>query len=98
MNINSIRNKSEPLKNLINNNFDIFMILISSETIDETFPDAKMCIDVYSGCYHFDQNFNVGGFFLYATEDIPSKMITADLQGTFTGFFIEINSVKKWTS
>ena len=48
------------------------MILISSETIDETFPDVKMCIDVYSGRYHFDQNFNVGGVFLYATEDIPS--------------------------
>ena len=32
-----------------------------------------------------------GGILLYVTEDIPSKMLKADPQNTFEGFFMEIN-------
>ena len=46
VNINSFRNKLEPLKELINNNVNILMI--SETKIDETFLDAKFCRDRYS--------------------------------------------------
>ena len=42
ININSIRNKFEPLVSFINNNLDILMI--SETKIDDTFPDSQFLI------------------------------------------------------
>ena len=77
----------------MNNNVDITMI--SETKIDETFPNAQFCTNRYSTSYHLHRNSNGGGNLLYVREDIPSKMLEADLQVTFEGFFIEINFKNK---
>ena len=77
----------------MNNNVDIPMI--SETKIDETFPNAQFCTNRYSTSYHLHRNSNGGGNLLYVRENIPSKMLEADLQVTFEGFFIEINFKNK---
>ena len=46
ININSIRNKFEPLVSFINNNLDILMI--SETKIDDTFPHLQFLIKCFS--------------------------------------------------
>ena len=67
--------------------------MISETKIHETFSDAQFCIDGYSKPYHFGGNSNGAGILVYVRckRSLPSKMIKADIQDTFEGFFIEIN-------
>ena len=69
--------------------------MILETKIDETFPNAQFCIDRYSTSYHLHRNSNGGGNLLYVREDIPYKMLKADLQVTFEGFFTKINLRKE---
>ena len=73
ININSIRNKFEPLVSFINNNLDILMI--SETKIDETFADSQFLIDDFSVPYRLERTAKAGGILLYLREDIPSKRI-----------------------
>ena len=74
LNINSIRNKFEALKFIIDNNIDIFL---NSETkLDDSFPTAQFLIKGFSALYIFDRNCKGGGLLLYIREDIPSKILT----------------------
>ena len=67
--------------------------MISETKIHETFSVAQFCIDGYSKPYHFGGNSNGAGILVYVRckRSLPSKMIKADIQDTFEGFFIEIN-------
>ena len=47
ININSIRNKFEPLCSLISNNIDV--LLISETKIDNAFPASQFCVPGYLG-------------------------------------------------
>ena len=96
ININSIRNKFEPLVSFINNNLDILMI--SETKIDDTFPDSQFLIKGFSVPYRLDRTAKGGGILLYITEDIPSRRLKKVTFGeSFEGFFIEINlRSKKW--
>ena len=67
VNINSIRNKFEPLVSFINNNLDILMI--SETKIDDTL------IKGFSVPYRLYRTAKGGGILLYIREDIPSKRI-----------------------
>ena len=71
VNINSIRNKFEPLVSFINNNLDILMI--SETKIDDTFPDSQFLINDFSVPYRLDRTAKGGGILLYIREDIPTK-------------------------
>ena len=73
ININSIRNKFEPLVSFINNNLDIFMI--SETKIDGTFLDSQFLKEGFSVPYRLDRTAKGGGILLYIREDIPSKRI-----------------------
>ena len=53
LNINSIRNKFEALKFIIDNNIDIF--LISETKLDDSFPSAQFLIKGFSAPYRFDR-------------------------------------------
>ena len=53
LNINSIRNKFEALKFIIDNNIDIF--LISETKLDDSFPTAQFLIKGFSAPYGFDR-------------------------------------------
>ena len=90
ININSIRNKFEPLVSFINNNLDILML--SDAKTDDTFPDLQFLINGFSVPYGLDRTAKGGGILLYIREDIPSKRIKKVTFGeSFEGFFIEIN-------
>ena len=73
ININSIRNKFEPLVSFINNNLDILMI--SETKTDYTFPDSQFLIEDFSVPYKLDRAGKGGRILLYIRKDIPSKRI-----------------------
>ena len=86
ININSIRNKFEPLVSFINNNLDILMI--SETKIDDTFPDSQFLIKGFSVPYRLDRTAKGGGILLYIREDIPSKRIKkVTFDELFEGFY-----------
>ena len=74
LNINSIRNKFEALKFIIDNNIDIF--LISETKLYYSFPTAHFLIKGFSAPYRFDRNSKGGGLLFYIREDIQSKILT----------------------
>ena len=94
ININSIRNKFEPLPSFINNNLDILMI--SEIKIDKTFPDSQFLIKRFLIPYRLDLTAKGEWILLYIREDIPSKCIKkVTFAESFEGFFIEINLRRK---
>ena len=64
--INSIRNKFEALKFIIDNNIDIF--LISEIKLDDSFPSAQFLINGFGAPYRFDRNSKGGGVLFYIRE------------------------------
>ena len=78
LNINSIRNKFEALKFIIDNNIDIF--LISETKLDDSFPSAQFLIKGFSAPYSFDRNSKGGGLLLYIHEDVPCKILIVILK------------------
>ena len=91
LNINSLRNKFDSLINIINNNIDILMV--SETKLDPSFPTGQFHIHGFSEPYRFDRNSSSGGILLYIPEDIPSKLILAEM--TIERFFVEVNLRKK---
>ena len=88
ININSIKNKFEPLVSFINNNLDILMI--SETKIDGTFPDSQFLIKGFSVPYRFDRTAKGGGISLYIREDTPSKRIkNVTFDESFEGVFLD---------
>ena len=93
LNINSIRNKFESLKEIISTNVDI--LLICEMKLDSSFPRAQFHIHGFGEPYRFDRNGKGGGILLYIRDDIPSKLIESKM--TIEGLFVEINlRKKKW--
>ena len=96
LNINSIRNKFDQLKAIINENVDI--LIITETKIDDSFPDAQFKIDGYAKPYRLDRNSSGGGLLIYVREDIPSKQLSKHtFPSDIEGIFVEINLRKsKW--
>ena len=69
LDVNSLRNKLEFLKEQIQDNIDILMI--SETKIDASFPIGKFLLNGYSTPFRLDHNAHGGGILLYAREDIP---------------------------
>ena len=98
ININSIRNKFEPLVSFINNNLDILMI--SETKIDDTFPASQFLIEGFSVPYRLDCIAKGEGFCsiserIYLLKKYLLKKVIFD--ESFEGVFIEINlRSKKW--
>ena len=92
LNINSIRNKFEVLKFIIDNNINIF--LISEAKLDDSFPTAQFLIKGFSAPYRFDRNFKGGGLLFYIREDIPSKILTHSSDCDIETLLVEINLTK----
>ena len=88
MNLNSIRNKFELLKDQIKGNIDILMI--SKTKIDDTFPHSQFFIEGFSTPYRLGCDSNGGGILLYVREDIPSNLIAIE-NNPIEHFFVELN-------
>ena len=98
LNINSIRKESELLSEQIIGNVDI---LITSETkIDDSFPIGQFLIEGFCTPYRLDRNSKGEGFLLYFREDIPSNLITVDINpgiNPIESFYVELDlSSNKW--
>lgn len=93
LNINSIRNKFEALKQLVNGKIDI--LVITESKIDSSFPLQQFRIEGYSQ-YRVDRNSEGGGVVVYIREDLPSRKLNIPCD-EIEGIFIEINiKNNKW--
>ena len=93
LNINSIRNKFESLREIVSTNVDI--LLICEMKLDSSFPRAQFYIHGFGEPYRFDRNGKGGEILLYMRDDIPPKLIESKV--TIEGLFVEINlRKKKW--
>ena len=96
LNINSIRNKFEPLKLLIKGNIDI--MVITESKLDSTFPSEQYAIEGYNLPYRIDKDATSGGVLIYVREGIPGRQFTNHTnENNIEGVLLEINLRKtKW--
>ena len=90
LNINSIRNKFEMLKEVIGNKINIF--LISETKLDDTFVLSQFILEGFTPLYRLDRTEHGGGLMLFIREDIPSKQLpNVNPSGKIKNIFVEIN-------
>ena len=96
LNINSLRNKFEALKFLIQGKVDIFVV--SETKIDESFPINQFLIDGFATPFRLDRKNGAGGTIIYIRDDIPCKELkNHNLPNNIEGLFIELTlRKKKW--
>jgi len=70
LNINSIRNKFDALKDIVSQNIDILMV--AETKIDDSFPKEQFVMEGYSYPLRLDRDGNGGGLLVYVRSDIPS--------------------------
>ena len=88
LNVNSIRNKTESLADLIHVTFDIF--LISETKIDNSFPDQQFDINGYR-MFRKDRDKFGGGILFYVNENLPCKCLEDNLlDSNIEVIFLEI--------
>ena len=68
--------------------------MISKTKIDEIFTKSQFLIKDFGDPFLTAQNIHVGGISLYAREDIPAKLLSADPKPSHW-FFVEINLRKQ---
>lgn len=73
VNINSLLNKIELLKEIIRDKVDVLMILESK--LDSFFPETQSYMESYPKPNRLDRSGQRGGIMLYAREEISSKLI-----------------------
>ena len=90
LNINSIRNKFEMLKEVIGNKINIF--LISETKLDDTFVLSQFILEGFTPQYRLDRTEHGGGLMLFIREDVPSKLLpNVNPSGKIENIFVEIN-------
>ena len=71
--------------------------MVSETKLDDTFPTSQFLMQGYSTPFRNDRTSKGGGIIFYVREDIPCKIIKAETDAYYEGFFIEINlRKKKW--
>ena len=95
LNINSVRNKFEMLKEVVGSKTN--NLLISETKLNDTFP-LKFILEGFTPPCRLDRTTHGGGLMLFFREDIPSKLWpNIDLSGNLENIFVEINlRSKKW--
>ena len=90
MNIDSLANKFEQLKEVIGTYLDV-IVLIETK-LDSSFPTAQFSIAGYKEPFRQDRNKFGGGIMVFVREDIPSKTVTKHkFKRYIEGIFIELN-------
>ena len=74
LNINSIANKIDNLKSMLEQNLDIFCI--AETKIDQSYPESQFCIPGYRKPYRLDISDKSGGLLVYVKETLPSRLLT----------------------
>ena len=87
----------------IPNKFDLFseqikgtidVLKISETKIDDSFPIGQFLIEVFRAPYRLDRNSKGRGILFYVREDIPSNLITVDINPgikLIESFYVELN-------
>ena len=88
LNINSIRNKSGSLADIIKDNTDILMI--PETKVDNSFPDGQFFLDGFGTPFRLDRHRNGGDIVLFIRNDIPAKVISTD-DRPIESFYVELN-------
>ena len=96
LNINSLPNKFEQLKDIVMQHIDI--LVLTETKLDDTFPTAQFLVNGFSEPYSLDKNRKVGEVMVYIREDIPSKFLDKHVfPYDMEGLFVELNFRKcKW--
>ena len=87
MNINSLPNKFEQLKELVMKYIDI---LVNTETkLNNLFPTSQVLVKRFAESFSLDRNRNGGGVMIYIRHDIPNRLLSkhvflSDIEGLFT--------------
>ena len=90
LNINSIRNKFEMLKEVVGNKINIS--LTSETKLDDTFPLNQLILEGCTPLYKLDRTAHGGGLMLFVREDISSKLLPNIYpSGNIENIFVEIN-------
>ena len=96
LNISSIRNKFEILKEVVGNKIDV--LLISETKLDNPFPLNQFILEGFTPPHRIDRTAHGGGLMLLVREDIPSKLLPhINPSCNIEDIFVEINlRSKKW--
>ena len=96
LNINSIGNKFECLKEIVKGYIDI--LLITESKINDSFPTSQFKIEGFARPFRLDRTSRGGGILLYVRQDIPAKELKhIKFAKNIEAMFIEINlRKKKW--
>ncbi|CAC5388052.1 unnamed protein product [Mytilus coruscus] len=70
LNINSLRYKFEPIKDLLHRNL-VDILFLSETKIDESFPNAQFCVDNFT-IWRADRNQHGGGLIAYVRSDLAA--------------------------
>ena len=90
LNINSIRNKFDQLKDTVLRYIDI--LILTETKLDETFLTSQFLMDGFSKPYRFDRNKYGGGVTIYIRDTIPSKILEKhSCPNNIECLFIELN-------
>ena len=91
LNVNSKSSKVDHIKLFAQGKVDVFIF-----KLDSVFLTSQFKMDGYSEPYCFDRNKNGGGFLIYTSEDIPSKLLANhELLDKIEGIFLELDMRKK---
>ena len=94
VNIISLRNKIELLREIVRDK--VHMSMISKTKLGSSFPEAQFYMDSYSKPYRLDRSGKGGGVMLYVREEIPSKLIELVCHKLDKEYFLlEINLRRK---
>ena len=96
LNINSIRNKFEQLKETVLKYIDI--LVVTETKLDETFLESLFLMDGFSKPYRLDRNKNGGGVMIFIRDTISSKILEKHIfPNDVESIFVELNFRKcKW--
>ena len=74
LNINSIRNKFENLREIVKQNVDV--LAVGETKIDTSFPSAQFFLEGYHSPYRPDISRKSGGLLVYVKTTIPSRQLS----------------------
>ena len=73
VNINFVSSKFGNFKLMVSGLFNI--VTVTGTKLDSSFPEGKICIEVFPITYKVGRNGNGWGLMIYVRDDIPSKML-----------------------
>ena len=90
LNINSLPNKFNQLKELVLKNVDI--LVLTETMLDDSFPNSQFLVDGFSEPFRIDRNRSEGGGDNICSRRHPSKLITKRfVPNGIKGILVELN-------